>query len=61
MLPSSLVIQLQQQSQHLAQSRKQKSTKPFTGKVGQRQDVTKISDSCLSKSDGEMLPTRFGI
>ena len=61
MLPSNLALQPQQQSQHLAHSRKQKNTNPFTGKVGQRQDVPKTSDSCSSKSDGEMLPTRFEI
>ena len=61
MLPLSLVIQPQQQSQHLAHSRKQKNAKSFIGKVGQKQDVTKTSDSCPSKLDGEMLPTRFGI
>ena len=33
----------------------------FIGKVGQRQDATKTSDSCPSKSDGEMLLTRFVI
>ena len=54
MLPSSLIIQPQQQSQHLAHSRKQKNAKPFTWKVGQRQDVTKASDSFPSKSDGEI-------
>ena len=61
MFPSSLVIQPQQQSQHLAHSRKQKNNKSFTGKVGLTQDVTKTSDSCPSKSDAEVLPSRFGI
>ena len=55
MLPSSLVTQPQQQSKHLAHSRKQKNTKPFTEKVGHRQDVNKTSDICPSKSDGETL------
>ena len=40
MLPSSLVIQPQQQNQHLPHSRKEKNTKLFTGKAGQRKDVT---------------------
>ena len=61
MFPSSLVIQPQQQRQHLTHSRKQKYTKSSTGKVGLTQDVTKTFDSCPSKSDGEMLPSRFGI
>ena len=61
MLPSSLVNHPQQQTQHLAQSRKQKKAKSFTGEIGQRQDVTKTSASCPSKSDDEMLSTRFGI
>ena len=61
MFPSSLVIQPQQQSQHLAHSRKQKNTKSFTGKVELRQDETKTSDSCPSKSEGEMLPSGIGI
>ena len=39
---------------------KTNNAKSFTGKVGQRQDVTKTSDSCSTKSDGELLPTRFG-
>ena len=34
----------------------QKNTKSFTGKVGLRQDVTKTSLSCPSKSDSVMLP-----
>ena len=55
MLPSSLVNHPQQQS------RKQKNAKSFTGEIGQRQDVTKTSASCPSKSDDEMLSTRFGI
>ena len=61
MPPSSLVIQPQQQHQHIVHSREQKNIKSFTGRIGQRQDVTETSDSCLSKSDGEILPTRFGI
>ena len=61
MFPSSLVIQPQQQSQHLIHSRKQKNTKSFTGKVGLTQDVTKTSDSCPSEPDGEMVLSRFGI
>ena len=61
MFPSGLVIQAQQQSQHLAHSRKQKNTKSFTRKVGLRQDVTKNFDSCPSKPDGETLPSGFGI
>ena len=40
---------------------KTNNTKSFTGKVGLRQDATKTSDSCPSKTDGEMLLTRFGI
>ena len=61
MCPSSLVTQPQQQSQHVAHSRKQKNTESFTGKVGLTQDGTKTSDSCPSNPDGEMLATRFGI
>ena len=61
MLPSSSVLQQQQQSQHIAHCREPKNTKPFTGKVVQRQDVTKTYDNFPSKSDGKMLPTRFEI
>ena len=60
MFPLSLVIQAQQQSQHLTRSRKQKNTKSFTGKVELRQDVTKTSDNCPSKPDGEMFHSHFG-
>ena len=58
MLPSSLVIQLQNKA---STSHTAEITRSFTGKVGQRQDETKTFDTCPSKSDGEMLPTRFGI
>ena len=34
--------------------RKLKTTEPFTGKVGQRHDVIKISDSCPSKLDDSL-------
>ena len=61
MFPSSLVIQPQQQSQHLAHGREQKNTESLTRKVELRQDVTKTSDNCPSKSDGDLLPSRFGI
>ena len=61
MFPSNLVMKPQQQSQPLAHSRKQKNTISFAGKVELRQDVIKTSDSCPSKSDGEMLPSHFGI
>ena len=56
MHPSCLVIQPQQQSKQFPHSRKQKTTKPFTGKVVHRQDVNKTSEGCPSKSDGEILP-----
>ena len=39
---------------------KSKSFEPFTRKVGQRA-VIKFSDSCSSKLEREMLPSRFGI
>ena len=41
--------------------RKRKKIKPFTGEVGRKHDVTKTSDNCPSKLDGEMIPSRFGI
>ena len=45
----------------LRTQQKANNVKLFIEKVGQRQDATKTSDSCPSKSDGEMLLTRFGI
>ena len=61
MFPARLVIQQQLQSQHLTHSTKLKNTNSFTVKVEPRQDVTKISDSCPSNSDDEMLPSGFEI
>ena len=47
-----------QQQLQLAHNRKRKIT---TRKVRQTHDVTKTSDSCPSKSEDEMLPSRFGV
>ena len=60
MSPSHIGIQPQQQPQGLTNNRKRKSLEKFTRNARQRH-LTKMSGSCPSKLDGEMLPSRSGI